>query len=732
MTFRSKVLNSYEICMELFPAIEKRYAFRRRMDMVHQRGRRDHRIQPLANECSLREGWSIGVVAGGSEVILQAANDLQDYLFTSMGMSTLLIQKPAAALVKEQHCVILCEKKALPRFGKGLKTARSYRITTVAAQVVVCGVDDRGAAQGAYYLEDVMNFREAPFLVIGETVREPLFSPRMTHSGWGFDQFPDSHLNVIAHAGLDAILLVATGVNCTPGGYVDFNDLVRRAKRYGLHVYFYSCLKCWKHPDDADAEAAYDQAFGALFQACPEAKGIVLVGESCEFPSRDERTTRRPSTKSADAIPADKPSPGWWPCNDYADWITMVKTVVRKWSPQADIVFWTYNWGYAPKKERLELIASLPTDISLLVTFEMFDQIRHEDVVNPVMDYTISHPGPGKYFKSEAAAASKKGLRLYAMTNTGGCTWDFGVTPYEPFPFQWAKRHAAMHEARRKWGLSGLMESHQYGFYPSFIAELAKWNFWSGSPSSAETLRRIAVRDFGIRGAPHALNAWELWSEAITHYIPTNEDQYGPNRIGPSYPLIFHPDITRTFASKELVMSSPPFAHHGGNSIVKTFYHPYENAQQSPGPQRIAVEIRSYQKAQAILEHGLVQMRQAIRAAPKQKREIGARQDLLAQFMANTMGTTIHVKEWWRLNQRLLVEENRQKAHAILDALVTVAQAELANAEATIALVEGDSRLGWEPTMDYMCDRPHLEWKLRQVRHVLDHEIALYRNMLDL
>jgi hypothetical protein len=712
---------------------ETSYAFRGRMDTLHHRGRRDHGLTPLANECCLRDGWSIGVAAGCSEVIRQAANDLQDYLFTSMGVSTLLIQKTAAALAREQQCVVLCEKKEAPRFGKGLKTARSYRLTVRATQVVVCGFDDRGAAQGSYHLEEVMNFREAPFLLLGESVKEPLFSPRMTHSGWGLDQFPDSHLNAIAHAGMDAILVVAKGVDRTPGGYLDFNDLVRRAKRYGLDVYFYSYLTCWKHPEDADAEAAYDQTFGALFRACPEAKGIVLVGESCEFPSRDERTTRRPWTESVvDGIPADKPSPGWWPCNDYAGWVTMVKTVVRKWSPQADIVFWTYNWGYAPEPERVKLIASLPTDISLLVTFEMFDQVRHEDVVNPVMDYTISYPGPGEYFKSEAAAASKKGLRLYAMTNTGGCTWDFGVTPYEPFPFQWAKRHAAMHEARKKWGLSGLMESHQYGFYPSFIADFTKWNFWSGSPSSDETLRRIAVRDFGIHGAPHALKAWECWSEAITHYIPTNEDQYGPNRIGPSYPLIFHPDITRTFTSKELVMNSPPFALNGGNAIVKTFYHPYENAQQSPGPQRIAVEIRSYRKAQALLEKGLVQMRQAIQSAPEQKRETGARQELLAQFMANTIGTTIHVKEWWRLNQRLLVTGNRQKAHAILDALVTVAQDEMANAQATIELVERDSRLGWEPTMDYMCDRPHLEWKIRQVRHVVENEIFLYRKMVDL
>lgn len=712
---------------------EKNYDFRIRMDEVHKRGRRDNSLKASDNEVCLDHSWSIGVADGCSEVILHAAKDLQDYLLVSMNFSVRLVKMNKDVMASEKRCIILCERNEMPRFGKCLKTPRSYRVATSADQVVVCGFDDRGAAQGAYYLEDVMNLRESPFLTLGESVREPLFSPRMTHSGWGFDKFPDSHLNAIAHAGMDAVLLVVKGVDITPGGYLDFNDLVRRAELHGLDVYFYSYLKCWKHPEDDDAEKVYDNVFGSLFKACPGAKGIVLVGESCEFPSRDERTTMRPWTESVvDGIPAGKPSPGWWPCRDYACWVNMVKTVVRKWSPKADIVFWTYNWGYAPEKERVELIESLPNDISLQVTFEMFDQIRREDIVNPVMDYTISYPGPGKYFVSEAKAAAKKGVRLYAMTNTGGCTWDFGVTPYEPFPYQWAKRHDAMLDARGKWGLSGLMESHQYGFYPSFVSEFTKWSFWNNSPSRDEILRRIAVRDFGAEGAKFALKAWKFWSEAIAHYIPTNEDQYGPNRVGPSYPLIFHPDITRTFTSKELIMKSPSFAHHGGGAIVKTFYHPYENAQQSPAPQRIDVEIRSYGKAGALLEKGLVEIRKAIKLAPEAKREECERQEMLAQFMANTVATTIHVKEWWKLNQRLFVERDRKRAHAILDALVKVAEAENANALATIPLAESDSRLGWEPSMEYMCDKAHLEWKIRQVRHVIDREISAYRKMLDL
>ncbi len=715
-----------------YAGLEKNYDFRRRMDVVHKPGRRNPGLRPDDDEVPIDESWHIAIAERCPEIIVRTAKDLQDYLSASMGVSLHIIIRPLLRLCEDSNCIILCRKKDLPPQGKGLKAAKSCRIRVSKNQVLVCGFDERGTAQGSYFIEDLMNLREAPFLKLGETLREPRFSPRMVHSGWGLDQFPDAHLSAVAHAGMDAILLYAKGVDTSTQGHLDFNGLIRRAKLHGLDVYFYSYLKCWKHPEDENAEEVYDRVFGSLFEACPEAKGIVFVGESCEFPSKDERTTGLQWDKSVvDGIPLSKPSPGWWPCRDYPAWVAMIKKVVRKWSPQADIVFWTYNWGYAPEKERIELINSIPKDISLLVTFEMFDQIRRGGAVNPVMDYTISYPGPGKYFASEAKAASRRGIRLYAMCNTAGCTWDFGVTPYEPFPQQWAKRHEAILEAKRKWGLAGLMESHHFGFYPSFIAELAKWNFWKTSPSQPDTLKRIAIRDFGKEGAAHALKAWNLWSEAVRNYIPTNEDQYGPNRVGPSYPLIFHPDITRTFTSKEISMPCSPSAHNG-SAIVKTFYHPYENAQQSPAPLRIRMEIRQYRKARALMEKGLCEIRKAVALAPAGRREDGWRQTLLAGFISNTLLTTIHVKEWWALNQRLFVQKNRSSLHRLLDKLLEIAAAEIENAKATIPIVERDSRLGWEPSMEYMCDKAHLEWKIRQVRHMVDNEISAYRRSIDL
>ncbi len=64
-----------------------------------------------------------------------------------------------------------------------------------------------------------------------------------------------------------------------------------------------------------------------------------------------------------------------------------------------------------------------------------------------------------------------------------------------------------------------------------------------------------------------------------------------------------------------------------------------------------------------------------------------------------------------------------EKAATICEELIGLGRAELANTREAIPLVMVDSRLGWEPSMEYMTDRAHLEWKLEQLRRVVEEEL---------
>jgi hypothetical protein len=712
---------------------ERAYEFRKSLNCVHQSNRRDFSIKAAKNEIIIEDGWEILFDAKASELVETTAKDLQDYLFVSMNVSVMLKKVvDIAKFTDQKNSIIMATAKELENFSSKFTKAKSYCLKVSKNNIILCGSDERGMAQGSYYIEDLLNFKEAPILKHGEIVRESLFSPRMTHSGWGLDEFPDAHLNAIAHAGMDSILVFAKAADMTTTGYLDFNDLIDRAAKYGIDLYLYSYLKSLKHPSEKDATEHYDSTYGKLFEACPRAKGVILVGESCEFPSKDiENTTGEFWNTPNEGIRPVKPSPGWWPCFDYPEWLKMIKKTVRKYSPKAEIVFWTYNWGCTPEKDRLALINSLPKDVTLQVTFEMFEQRQVKNVIKPVMDYSITFPGPGKYFTSEAIAANKKNIRLYAMSNTGGMTWDFGTVPYIPVPQQWTKRHDALLKAHEDWGLCGLMESHHYGFYPSIISELAKWRYWSPAVDAGEILGKIAVRDFGEAGAKHAVNAWQFWSDAMNGIPVTNEDQYGPLRAGASYPFIFHPDITRTFQSQEINMPSADFAHFGG-AIIKTFYHPFENEQQSPGAIRFPIEISALKNAISQWQNGINELEKALETTPKTKLLKAEKMLGLGKYILSCLVTTLHCKQWWILNQKLTGESNVTEALRLLDEIEALLKSEIINAEETIPLVEADSRLGWEPSMEYMTDRKHLEWKIKHSKRVIEYDLATYRTILNL
>ena len=84
------------------------------------------------------------------------------------------------------------------------------------------------------------------------------------------------------------------------------------------------------------------------------------------------------------------------------------------------------------------------------------------------------------------------------------------------------------------------------------------------------------------------------------------------------------------------------------------------------------------------------------------------------------------------LRHKLFGLETKEGMAELIDRIEKLLLDEIENARATIPLVEKDSRLGWEPSMEYVTDREHIEWKIRQVQFVLDVEIKDCRDSLEL
>ena len=702
--------------------MERNYQFRDRLRQVHKPGRKNPAIYTGITGVVVDDTWQIVYSDDASIVVRNAVRDLQEYFEISMACYVKAV--PASRATPGKQITL----------SEGLEASpSSYRLVCEEDRITIIGADDRGVAQGCYYLEDRMNLNQGPVAELCDIQKSPIYLPRMTHSGYGLDQYPEEYLRTLAHNGMDAILVFVRDVNITAHGSMDFNDLIRRAADWGIDVYAYSYIRNQRHPDDPDARAHYESTYGKLFTECPGFKGIVFVGESCEFPSKDPHVmkTTRFLNQWAKADPG-KCYPGWYPCYDYPQWVSLVRDIIREKNPKTDIVFWTYNWARKPEDARLELIRNLPDDISLQATFEMGDLIQiAEGITSRPADYTISFVGPSPYFESEAKEAGRCGKTMYTMSNTGGATWDLGVIPYVPAPYRWKQRWDKLKFAHDNWNLRGLMESHHFGFWPSFLSELHKLHCWEPVEDFDTAIRAIAVRDYGAENADSVLEAWKLLSEAMEHYACSNYDQYGPCRVGPSYPLLMI-----NLADFPTV----PYAHFGGNHICCPMYQ----ADLSKIAQ-LEYDIARFEKMELACRQAADLLEQVLSKVAANQYDDAKRMYGLARFMEYSVVTVLHTKKWHILKGKLGVRIQGVGAHrmpekvyldsqvfdalpvaqrdAIIRQMAAIAEAELENALRTLPLVQFDSRLGYEPSMEYMTDEAHIRWKLKVTEDALKKEL---------
>ncbi len=685
---------------------EQNYDFRKTICRPHKRVYVKANDAPRVNEFALKDGITVAVESADTVAAL-AARDFVSYLKTAFGIKASLTDGAATVTARV----------VTDGLGENANGYMGRKITVDENGVLVEAFDMRGIAQAFYELEELMNTRKAPYLAYGTVEHRPAFSPRMIHSGYGMDEYPDEYLSVCAHHGYDAILVFVKDKDHSAHGECDFNDIITRAAKYGIDVYAYSYLKNFTHPCDEGAKEHYGELYGGIFRDIKGLKGMIFVGESIEFPSRDPRVACRHYYETPEnGIHDGKITPGWFPCSDYPEWLSLVRDSIRAESPDADVVFWTYNFGFVDAKDRVELLRKLPTDISLLVTFEMFEKYPMGNGIGQVCDYTISYVGPGQYFLSEAEVAKERGIRLYSQVNTGGRTWDFGVLPYEPFPNQWNARHEKLLESREKYGLSGLMESHHFGFLPSFISRITQNNYTLGGIPYEEKLRIIA-EEYAGADYQKFIDAMAHISESIQHYVASDENQYGAYRIGPAFPFCL---------IKQCKLPNKPGVHFG-NGIYEVTYRNMDGwGSHDPYGLRIRGEIASEKTARECIRRGLRILRTVKNKTVELERLIN-----LVHFIEKCYTTAINAHNFYIERNNLVNADTKAKITKAIAAIEKIAKAEIENVKSTVPIVERDSSIGYEASMGYQCDRAALEWKLEQMNYMLDKELNLYRRAVD-
>lgn len=674
------------LTLALAAAGEEPYAFRKQLDTIHEVGLRDPVVNPNADDFAFKDGATVAYDAAAGTLVKRAAEDFADYLATSMGV----VAKAAACSVGT--VTVALDATLAPRTSV---------IVVSNAGVSVTAGDARAAMQALFHLEDRMNLRRAPYLKRGTENRRQLLSPRMVHSGYATDKFPDAYLGKIAHGGFDAILFYISGWNSTRAGKTDIAALIDAAEAWGLDCYLYNEMRAELPPDDPGAAAQYDSVYGEMARRFPKAKGVLVVPESCHFKSRDPRCR-----------PTGLVSSGAFPCSDHPQWVAGLEKAFRQGDATKDFIFWTYNFCWYNDRDRLAFIEKVSPTVTLNVTFATAGEVPYHAVSSganfTVEDYSICEPGPSPHFEKEAAAAKARNLRLFATANTAGRTWDFGCSPYEPVPQQWKRRFDAIRGAQKRWGLVGLIDSHHYGYVPNMIAELSKEAFVEGGMPFDEHLRAIAARDFGERHADEVVALWDEISAAMCDYVATGDNQYGPFRLGPACPYRVGAKPLRIDAAPGSDDAMPGFRTYMCN-VNYGYSTPGKGVmpEKLPLTWRVKHEVRVFTAAGRRFVAAAEKLRSFADELDGARREKARREAGVVEYVGRSFLTCANIKAGALADRAGDTETVRR-----------LARDEYENTRAALPLLEEDSRLGFEPSMQYYGGRDTVRWKLREMERL--------------
>lgn len=682
--------------------MEKKYEFRKRLLKVHKENIRNYSLKANADDFVFGEEVMISLPENAGVVLKNASADFADYLFTSLNI-----------------CAAV-GKNGVVEFEIGSENPE--RITEfeicVDEKILIRAIDERSAAQALFYLEDMLTERKAPFVKKGTISKKLAFTPRMIREcGYSCHSLPDEYLAQMAHYGFNAILIRYKGdvPQDTPSTEdllaPRFTEILNRAKKWGIDVYVLSEIPNKYHPEAPEAEAYYKQQYGGLVEKYPEIRGMVMVGESIGFPSEDPNTCGGHRLKSPDGIPFEKPGTGFYPCFDYYKLVNIIKKNVRSVNKDFDIVFWSYNWWGLNKGDAImKMIDLLPTDISYLVTFELSEQYKMDDVTKFVCDYSISRVGPSHTFLKEAQKIKERGIRLYTMASTSGCTWDYGSIPYMPVPQKWIKRYKALFEAKKEFNLAGLLEGWSQGFYPSIVSELTKKCYYNPDGDFDAILKSILVSHFD-ENAETVYKALDLWSEASDYIHSTYDNQYGPLRIGTAYPLCLTGNIRSPHSS--IWMDN---FHSGGPNMFNTIYSV-----------RVDTDEKHWRKVAELMDEG-VKMLEAIEN-PNEELELLTN---LGKYIYYSTQTVVSVHRWHKRRADLKVLKDKKVIEKTIEELKVIAADERQNALDSIECLRKDSRLGFEPAEEYTAGEEAVMWKIKHLDFVVRDEIHRYEIELPL
>ena len=735
---------------------EKPYAYHERLatEPVHV-ARRDPEALPEDDELALPEqGWRLIWNPRSSQVLGHAVSDFEDYLQTSMQVRVTVEAHDALAGWQEMsQCIVVGTREQMPGCGEELQGPKDYEIVVTPERVTVCGYDESGAMYGLFHLEARMNLRGGPFLPRDlATVRHSVHETRMVLSWMGWMEWPDRLLSHLAHDGFDGIFASVyanpngdrTTADNSPEFYARLlhrirfqdpaaiRDLIDRAARYGIKVY---TPIIYQYEGTPESEAGLRSLVQDIVKEFPDIRGYILLTEGFWY------------GKWGGGHGADKEYLQNWARN-WCKAVAIVAEECHRVDPTIEILPWEYNIDFRPQNVDMKryFIEQLPDGTTPFLTWENGKGFELDGMPGFLRDYSLNQVGPAEVTDAQIATARERGMKVYCKADSFA-SWQFGTTPYLPFPYQWHKRY----EALAKYGVNGTLESWSSGYKPNFMAEVRCWYCWTDAPPLDDVLGAIAARDFGSNGKELVLQAWDHFSQAI-QFVPDTGPSMGTNNaVG--IPLFFEEPPARTATYHHSWKDHARWTGYLGAQFLPhwpfapghlMFHNDFSNrtnqaelyarracgVQAAPDVAMLPIFLKYLRKAEAEMEEGLKLYRAAALQSPKDKRQRAVREVVIAEHLQRMMQSAAAILEFENLRVQLAAEEDAVKANAMLDEMECIAHDEMARTELTLHAVNRDSRIGFQFEQDYVFTPYSLREKIAVLRDTVDRQIPEARQRL--
>ena len=433
-----------------------------------------------------------------------------------------------------------------------------YIIRVFEDECQVIAADTEGIRRALVYIEDEMQRREGARLPLGEIVRRPHISARVSRCYFtpsshvaieecenelidDVDYYPDEYLNRLAHDGVNALWLGATLQHLVKSDIVPeygktaekrmkkLNAVIEKCRRYGIKTYLFSVDPASTYKNEKLAknhpDMLGDEGNNWIGHLCPSTeKGLAYIKEAVakvftEAPglsgyinlSVGEAESHCASTSRLVCKRCKKKFGGLGKTLAFVE--KTIADTIRSVNPKAEYISWTYAQRIWKSEDVEDACLARDRSVRHLVNFEdqgIAMQLGEERLA---YDYWLSYVGPGKLFEDCLAHNKKRGVETWAKIQVCS-SHEISTIPYVPVPALLYEKYKFMYEN----SVHGVMQCWFFGNFPCLMNKAAgELAFEPFFPEKKDFLRHIAGIYWG-KDADKVAEAWASFTEGYRNF----------------------------------------------------------------------------------------------------------------------------------------------------------------------------------------------------------------------